>query len=62
MKFLDGVWGPWGDYSSCSKTCRRGLQVRYRACIGGHNCDGEFEDIKYCNEKTPCRNSYGKIN
>ncbi len=56
-----GFWGPWSEYSSCSVTCGEGLQVRYRQCLGGSQCQGDFEQIQYCSQKAICsQNSKGK--
>ena len=29
---VNGQWGPWGGYGSCSKTCDPGKKVRIRRC------------------------------
>ena len=63
MSYLtDGNWGPWTTYSSCTTTCGKGLQIRSRDCNnaepapGGLSCQGEFEEVQYCNEQISCLN------
>lgn len=29
---VDGEWGPWGPYSSCSRTCGGGIKSTTRLC------------------------------
>ena len=56
---IDGSWGVWSNWTSCSVSCSDGEQVRYRDCddpapmYGGMNCTGESRDnqtcfLKYC--------------
>ena len=58
---VDGQWGPWGGYGSCSKTCNSGQKVRTRKCNspspshGGKGCIGSKRQKKRCNTKgCPC--------
>ncbi|EDO28698.1 predicted protein [Nematostella vectensis] len=43
---VDGAWGAWGDYSTCSRTCGGGVRHRSRRCdnpkpqYGGKDCPG----------------------
>lgn len=52
---VDGDWGLWTQWSSCSKTCGGGQQERTRACDfprpahGGHNCHGDVRGQRSCN-------------
>lgn len=32
MRPVDGEWGPWGPYSSCSRTCGGGIKSSIRLC------------------------------
>lgn len=32
MRPVDGEWGPWGPYSSCSRTCGGGIKSTTRLC------------------------------
>nr|XP_022334881.1 A disintegrin and metalloproteinase with thrombospondin motifs adt-2-like [Crassostrea virginica] len=43
-----GVWGNWGKFSSCDKTCGGGTQIRHRVC-GGGNCAGDSLESVSCN-------------
>ncbi|XP_069079415.1 adhesion G protein-coupled receptor B2 isoform X16 [Pleurodeles waltl] len=51
----DGKWGPWNQWSLCSKTCDAGWQRRFRMCKGtglqGYPCEGSGEEVQTCNEK-----------
>ena len=52
---VDGQWGLWGDYGSCSKTCNSGQKVRTRKCNspspshGGKGCIGSDSELTICN-------------
>ena len=52
---VNGRWGLWSPYSSCTKTCGIGSKKRTRECTnppplaGGENCVGETEQIIQCN-------------
>ena len=52
---VDGGWGTWSDYSSCSATCGEGQQTRRRVCDnppasdGGADCDGVATNQRTCN-------------
>ena len=52
---VDGMWSPWGEYDTCSKTCGGGSQTRRRTCDnpkpanGGKNCAGDSEETQSCN-------------
>lgn len=56
---VDGKWGPFGDYSTCSADCGGGKKKRTRKCnkpapaFGGKNCVGSNEEEIPCNEQ-PC--------
>ena len=48
---VDGMWGQWSDFSSCSSSCGSGLKRRSRSCLGpfysGRDCFGEtFEELQ----------------
>ncbi|XP_076444113.1 adhesion G-protein coupled receptor G4-like [Babylonia areolata] len=51
---LDGNWGSWGPYGSCSVTCGTGTKIRSRQCdnpppfYGGSPCNGPSTDISEC--------------
>jgi len=58
---VDGEWGDWSSFSSCSKSCGSGLKYRTRQCDnpapsdGGENCSGFWTgssvDAAHCNIK-----------
>ena len=55
---VDCVWSPFGNWSTCSKTCGSGERVAKRSIItesigGGKECDGDSMKIEACNEG-PC--------
>ena len=56
---VDGVWGHWGAWTSCSKSCAGGEKIRIRECDnpapehGGDICSGTEQDNSTCN-KQPC--------
>ena len=62
---LDGNWGPWGAWSTCTATCNGGAQTHTRLCNnpapsnGGATCSGSGSEIAICNI-TPC--GTGKFN
>ncbi|KAK3592726.1 hypothetical protein CHS0354_007728 [Potamilus streckersoni] len=49
---VDGRWGPWSEWSTCSKTCDTGAQQRIRICqqpvSGGRSCLGDATQVKRC--------------
>jgi len=54
---VDGVWGNWTLWSSCSATCGGGTMVRTRTCEGpfhgGLPCNGAAREQSFCNDD-PC--------
>uniref|UniRef100_A0A8C6NFY1 Uncharacterized protein n=1 Tax=Melopsittacus undulatus TaxID=13146 RepID=A0A8C6NFY1_MELUD len=55
MRPVDGEWGPWGPYSSCSRTCGGGIKSSIRLCnrpeprSGGKYCVGRRMKFRSCN-------------
>ena len=52
---VDCVWGVYGDWSACSKSCGIGEKTRSRpkateASNGGQECQGEASETESCNE------------
>ncbi|XP_076007425.1 hemicentin-1 [Genypterus blacodes] len=51
---INGNWGPWNSWGSCSKTCNGGQMRRYRTCDnprpanGGRACAGADTQIQRC--------------
>ncbi|XP_058494160.1 hemicentin-1 isoform X1 [Solea solea] len=51
---INGNWGPWSSWGSCSKTCNGGQMRRYRTCDnprpanGGRACAGADTQIQRC--------------
>jgi len=52
---VDGQWGEWSSWSTCTKTCGEGNSIKERKCNnpapsgGGSNCIGDSEKRKDCN-------------
>ncbi|XP_013406579.1 A disintegrin and metalloproteinase with thrombospondin motifs 3 [Lingula anatina] len=42
-------WGPWGGWSTCTRTCGGGTLSRDRACEGGSSCLGVSSETQECN-------------
>ena len=52
---IDCKWGPYGNWSDCTKSCGGGFQTRLRdidqqAQNGGAECEGESTDLRVCAE------------
>ncbi|XP_006811547.1 A disintegrin and metalloproteinase with thrombospondin motifs 6-like [Saccoglossus kowalevskii] len=56
---INGNWGKWSEYSSCSRTCGGGISFSERHCdnpepqYGGSYCVGERKRYHICNME-PC--------
>lgn len=52
---VDGRWGKWGQFGSCSRTCGGGVQLSRRECNnpvpsnGGKFCQGVRVKYRSCN-------------
>ncbi|KAH3833888.1 hypothetical protein DPMN_107204 [Dreissena polymorpha] len=57
---VDGHWGPWSPFSSCSVDCGIGIQGRERLCDspppknGGAMCVGLSHEDRQCDSGKPC--------
>ncbi|PFX32412.1 Hemicentin-1 [Stylophora pistillata] len=57
---VDGNWADWKPWSSCSRSCAGGKQIRWRSCTnpqpssGGSWCIGSRQETKSCNEDKLC--------
>uniref|UniRef100_A0A674PB59 Thrombospondin 1 n=1 Tax=Takifugu rubripes TaxID=31033 RepID=A0A674PB59_TAKRU len=55
---INGNWGPWSPWDTCTLTCGGGVQIRKRLCNdpepkhGGKECVGDAKDIQACNNKS----------
>ncbi|XP_074524022.1 hemicentin-1 [Halichoeres trimaculatus] len=63
---INGNWGPWSSWGSCSKTCNGGQMRRYRTCDnprpanGGRACAGADTQIQRCStENCPVDGNWG---
>jgi hypothetical protein len=60
---VNGNWGVWGAWSTCSMTCGSGTVTRSRSCDnpapanGGYHCPGNMYDTTQC-FKTTCPGIY----
>ncbi|XP_062570988.1 hemicentin-1-like isoform X1 [Saccostrea cucullata] len=56
---VDGMWGQWNHWTSCSQSCGGGVRSRLRRCdspapvYGGSACSGRAAQRDYCNPE-PC--------
>ncbi|XP_067662288.1 hemicentin-1-like isoform X1 [Haliotis asinina] len=54
---VDGNWGQWMDWTSCSVSCGGGSRTRVRRCdnprsqYGGADCVGPEQQVDYCNSE-----------
>ncbi|XP_072545873.1 thrombospondin-1-like isoform X2 [Salminus brasiliensis] len=54
---VNGGWGPWSLWDSCSVTCGGGLQTRHRLCnnpvpkYDGKECVGDAKGTRLCNSQ-----------
>lgn len=54
---VDGGWGPWSPWATCSATCGGGVKNRMRECnspqpqYGGRKCIGKINDSDSCNKE-----------
>lgn len=57
---IDGGWGQWGAWASCTTTCGLGTQSRKRSCDspyplnGGSFCSGSQYENRICNFDVNC--------
>uniref|UniRef100_A0A8C6KIV3 Thrombospondin-1 n=1 Tax=Nothobranchius furzeri TaxID=105023 RepID=A0A8C6KIV3_NOTFU len=55
---INGNWGPWSPWGTCSLSCGGGVQTRKRLCndpaplYGGKECVGDAIDKQMCNKKS----------
>ncbi|BFZ25593.1 hypothetical protein BsWGS_28632 [Bradybaena similaris] len=60
LRCVDGNWGVWGPWSTCSATCDKGTIERTRSCDNppanecGQSCPGRDFDTNVCDTGTPC--------
>ena len=56
---IDGAFGKWSDWNSCSVSCGSGVQRRFRLCnspppqYGGAPCNNKTSGARICNDR-PC--------
>lgn len=54
---VNGGWGPWSPWDTCSATCGGGFQNRKRLCnnpipkYGGKDCVGDAKASQLCNKE-----------
>lgn len=55
---IDGHWGPWSNWSDCSRSCGAGVMSSERHCdhprpaYGGRYCIGERKRYRMCNTQS----------
>ncbi|XP_059157542.1 coadhesin-like [Physella acuta] len=64
---VDGNWGPWFPWESCSVSCDAGVRIRQRRCnypppgFGGKTCEGDGIAEQHCHTKAcPVDGSWGE--
>ncbi|MED6248128.1 thrombospondin-1-like [Girardinichthys multiradiatus] len=54
---INGGWGPWSPWDTCSATCGGGIQTRKHLCndpvpkYGGKDCVGDSTMVQVCNKE-----------
>uniref|UniRef100_A0A4W4E7V1 Peptidase M12B domain-containing protein n=1 Tax=Electrophorus electricus TaxID=8005 RepID=A0A4W4E7V1_ELEEL len=62
---VDGSWGDWGAWQTCSRSCGGGVRFSYRECNrpapqnGGRYCEGQRARYHSCNTQA-CESGHGK--
>ena len=57
ISLVNGNWGAWQDWNSCSVTCGSGSRSRYQECnnpepaFEGSDCQGNDTEIESCSMK-----------
>ena len=59
---IDGKYGPWSDWTPCSKSCGTGMRSRIRNCtspapaFGGKDCSalGDPQESEPCEMQSLC--------
>ena len=57
LSIVDGDWSNWNKWTTCSKTCGEGTQIRIRICDdpkplhGGKQCEGAAQEARVCNTR-----------
>ena len=63
---MDGKWGTWNGWLSCTNTCGKGTRSRQRSCgnptpsNGGKQCVGGIKELDECESKA-CPGTYIKF-
>ena len=63
ISVVHGQWSEWGGYTTCTKTCGTGNQIRMRTCTnpppygGGNPCSGFSAQARNCNDNA-CPGAY----
>ena len=63
ISVVHGQWSEWGEYTTCTKTCGTGNQIRIRTCTnpfpsgGGNPCSGSSAQARTCNDNA-CTGTY----
>ena len=63
VPLVNGGWGDWTSWGSCSRTCGGGRSTRKRRCnnpqpsSGGQQCSDDDSESRECNTHS-CRGTY----
>lgn len=48
---VEGSWGEWEEWTTCTKTCGGGTKKRIRQCSGEGDCEGDDTKTENCNKQ-----------
>ncbi|CAH2317018.1 Hypothetical predicted protein [Pelobates cultripes] len=52
-------WSAWSEWSPCTVSCKEGIEIRRRSCIGQGDCDGDAIEVQACSLQSCCPENGG---